>query len=298
MLKKIKCVCLVTAMLFFKQLVFAQAETAYNKSINTWHKARIENLKKENGWLNLVGLYWLEKGVNSFGSGSNNKLVFPVGSIPAEAGYFELNDTIVTLIAKNGVALKVDNKPITREIIFSNTTGTPIISSYGSLRWTIIKRNNKIGVRLRDLQSKELTSFKDIDCFPIDEAFRVTAILDTINQPASISITNILGQTNLQHFEGKLRFTLGGKSYSLDALEEEGDLFVIFADPTNKQFTYPSGRFLLVKKPGADGRTIIDFNQAYNPPCAFTNFATCPLPPRQNILPVPITAGEKKWGNH
>ena len=296
--KMIKWIWMSAAILPGKQAIYAQSGPPYTDGIDAWHKERIESLKKEDGWLNLVGLFWLEPGKNSFGSGAKNKLVFPAGTIPAQAGYFEWKESIVTLVAQKGVELKVDNKTITREIIFQNKPGKPVISSYGTLRWTIIKRNDKIGVRLRDLHSDELTNFKGIDRYPVDESFRVSAILDTINQPASIAITNILGQTSLQQFAGKLRFSLQGKPYSLDALEEDGELFVIFADQTNKQYTYPSGRFLLVKKPGADGHTVIDFNKAYNPPCAFTDFATCPLPPAQNRLAVAVSAGEKKWGKH
>lgn len=276
----------------------AQTTVSYQQEIADWHVKRIQNLKAPNGWLNLVGLYWLEEGENSFGSGLGNKLVFPDGAIPEEAGILERNGNTVRLIVRTNVEIKVNDKPVTEAVIFGQDSTRPAVVSYGSLRWTIIRRDDKIGVRLRNLESSEAAHFTDIDRYPVDSSWRISAVLQTGHQPQSIAITNILGQTNQQKTPGKLVFTIHNQQYTLDALEEGDELFIIFADATSGKTTYPSGRFLTVKKPGADGTTIIDFNKAYDPPCAFTSYATCPLPPRQNVLPFAVTAGEKDYGHH
>jgi uncharacterized protein len=278
--------------------VHAQDSDPYRKEIADWQAKRIQNLKAPNGWLNLVGLYWLEQGPNSFGSGTTNKLVFPAGTIANTAGSFERSGNTVKLTVAAGVTITVNGKPVKEAVIYENESTRPPVVASGRLRWTIIRRDDKIGIRLRDTASPLLTQFKGIDHFPVDTTWRITATLKTTTQPTQISIKNILGQTTRQQTPGKLIFTIGAKQYTLDALEEGDELFIVFGDETSGKSTYPSGRFLSVRKPGADGATIIDFNKAYNPPCAFTNYATCPLPPPQNILPVPITAGEKNFGHH
>lgn len=165
---------------------------------------------------------------------------------------------------------------------------------YRSLRWTIIKRSERIGIRLRDLNSPAVKNFHDIATYPFRDSWRITATLHTEKVPATIPVTNVLGQTSDQKVAGRLVFKINNTEYSLDALEEGDELFIIFGDATNKKETYPSGRFLYAKKPAAGETTILDFNKAINPPCALTPYATCPLPPKQNRLAVAITAGEKR----
>jgi uncharacterized protein (DUF1684 family) len=205
----------------------------------------------------------------------------------------------VILVAENNTPIQVNDKPVKEALIYAKDSSTRVpVVSYGSLRWTIIRRDDRIGVRLRDLKSPQLAAFTGIDSYPADTSWRIAAVLQAPAQPQTIAITNVLGQTSQQISPGRLAFTVGNSSYTLDALDEGGDeLFVIFADETSGKTTYPSGRFLQVKKPAADGRTTIDFNKAYNPPCAFTNYATCPLPPRQNVLPFAVSAGEKNYGH-
>ncbi len=283
--------------LFLNMGLHAQTMTPYQQDIDAWHSHRIEQLKAPAGWLNLAGLYWLEEGKNSFGSGRQNKIVFPAGTIAEKAGVFELTGNTVKLFVEDNTAINVDGKAAKEAVIFnSDSAREPMVSS-GHLRWTIIRRGEKIGIRLRDLQSPLVTQFKDIDRYPVDTSWRLKAVLEPDAQPRKIAITNVLGQTNEQRTPGKLVFTIQNKQYTLDALEEDDELFIIFGDETSGKTTYPSGRFLAVKKPDSNGVTIIDFNRAYNPPCAFTSYATCPLPPRQNILPLAVTAGEKNYGH-
>lgn len=278
---------------FLTPTLRAQDNDVYRREVADWQSKRIQDLKAPNGWLNLVGLYWLEPGQNTFGSASTNKIVFPAGSIGPMAGSFERSGGRVKLIVAAGVTITVDGKSVKEAVIYSNDSSRPPVVASGRLRWTVIRRDDKIGIRLRDTASPLLTQFKGIDRFPVDTAWRIKAALQTSGQPGRIAITNVLGQTSQQQTPGKLLFTIGARQYTLDALEEGDELFIIFGDETSGKTTYPSGRFLAVKKPGADGTTTIDFNKAYNPPCAFTHYATCPLPPRQNILPVAITAGEQ-----
>lgn len=275
----------------------AARTSTYQQEIDTWHSKRVQDLKAPNGWLNLVGLYWLDEGASSFGTDPQNKIIFPAGAIAGQAGTFQRTGNTVRLIVQNA-EVKVDGKEVKEAVIFDKDSARQPVVSSGHLRWAIIQRGEKIGIRLRDLASPLVTQFKDIDRYPVDTAWKIQAVLQPQDQTPTIAITNILGQTNQQPSPGKLAFTVGNKQYTLDALEEGDELFIIFGDETSGKTTYPSGRFLTVKKPGANGLTTIDFNKAYNPPCAFTSFATCPLPPRQNILPFAVTAGEKNYGHH
>jgi uncharacterized protein len=278
--------------------IHAQPNDPYQKEITDWQAKRIQDLKAPNGWLNLVGLYWLDPGQNTFGTAANNKIVFPAGTIANTAGSFERSGNTVKLVVANGVTITVNGKSVKEAVIYKNDSTRPPVVASGRLRWTVIRRDDKIGIRLRDTASPLLTQFKGIDRFPVDTLWRIAATLKTTTQPTQISIKNVLGQTSQQQTPGKLVFTIGAKQYTLDALQEDDDLFIIFGDETSGLSTYPSGRFLSVRKPGPSGTTTIDFNKAYNPPCAFTNYATCPIPPPQNILPVAITAGEKNYGDH
>jgi uncharacterized protein (DUF1684 family) len=274
------------------------ASAAYQKSIDDWHTARIAALKADNGWLNLAGLFWLQQGKNTFGSDSSNAVVFPKGSINGVAGYFERAGNTVRLVAANNAGITINGVPVTDTIIFSDTMQQVPVIACGSLRWNIIQRENKTGVRLRDLNSPAPAMFKGVDCFEVDSNWRFGAILQQPALPSVISISNVIGQTTRQNSPGKVVFVFKGKQYYLDALDDGEDLLVVFGDATSGVTTYPSGRFIDVKKPGADGMVVLDFNKAYNPPCAFTDYATCPLPPPQNILPFAVAAGEKNYGDH
>lgn len=272
------------------------AQVTYQQEIDAWHIKRVESLKKENGWLNLVGLYWLQQGTNTFGSGNNVQIKFPVNSIIENAGWFELKGTTVTLHTNSKTKVLINGIEKNNAIVFTTDSEKPIVCSYKSLRWSIIKRDDKIGIRLRDLNSNLVTNFKGIPYYAADSTFKVKAYLQKPSQKnSSVFITNIIGQTNAQNSPGKLIFTLNNKQYSLDALEEDNQLFIVFGDATSGNETYPAGRFVYANMPDKDGNVVLDFNKAFNPPCAFTPYATCPLPPKQNVLPIAITAGEKKF---
>jgi uncharacterized protein (DUF1684 family) len=266
---------------------------AYQSELDSWHKDRIEYLKSNGGWLNLAGLYWLKEGISTFGSDESNDIIFPKEKIPAKAGIFLMQKGVVTLTSLPEVEILSNGKPIKTGVVFHPDSVSQPTLSYGSLQWFIIKRDDQYGVRLRDLNSTAVQEFLGIDHYEVNPEFRLEAHLEIPSTPKKIEITNVLGQTTTQDSPGTLVFTYLEKEYRLDALVEDKELFVIFGDPTNESETYPSGRYVYTAMPDEDGKTILDFNKAYNPPCAFTPFATCPLPPSQNVLPVAIRAGEK-----
>ncbi|MFZ5999340.1 MAG: DUF1684 domain-containing protein [Bacteroidota bacterium] len=271
---------------------------AHRAEIDTWHAKRINDLKSNNGWLNIAGLFWLQEGINTFGAAATNNVVFPAGTIADDAGYFTVKNGVVHMDIKKGVDVKIDSVSVSSVEIFHPDSSKAKVSSFGSLQWFIIKRDNQVGVRLRDLNSKAVTEFPGIERYPVDVIWRVVADYKPTDGKM-IDITNVLGQTVPQKSPGTLLFEIGGEKFSIDALEGGNDeLFLIFGDLTNEKDTYPAGRYLYVKTPGPDGKIVLDFNKAYNPPCAFTPFATCPLPPRQNILNVRIEAGEKNYDSH
>ena len=269
----------------------------YEAEIKTWYASREATLKAPNGWLNLVGLFWLNPGSNSFGSDSAKQLVFPAGKIVSDAGYFELRGDTVRLHARPEAAVTIQGQLVRDAVLYPTITPSPVQVQCGSLRWTIIQRDSLLGVRLRDLDSKLLTNFRGIDHFPIDINYRVKARFEKADSQRSIAITNVLGQTKPEKSPGTLVFTLNGKECRLDVLVEKDDYFLIFADATTGQDSYAGGRFLYVKKAVGDEQLVVDFNKAINPPCVFTPYATCPLPPVQNRLPISVQAGEKKYGH-
>jgi uncharacterized protein (DUF1684 family) len=281
----------------------AQAQTSapiYEKEIDSWHEKREANLKKENGWLTVSGLFWLEEGENTIGSNKENKIVFPAGKADANIGKITLLNDEVSMTINAGVMVKRNDTLFSNGIIFNkNTAEQSIILAHKNLRWFIIKRGARIGVRLRDLESDARKNFTHIDRFPVDEKWKITAIYEAPKTKKTIPIHDVIGNTTETEFGGTLKFQVGGKTYALDAtIEGEDDLFIVFGDYTNGIKTYGAGRFLYAKKPKEGNKVVLDFNKAYNPPCAFTDFATCPLPPDQNKLPIEVTAGELKYGNH
>jgi len=162
----------------------------------------------------------------------------------------------------------------------------------GELRLALIRRGGRLGIRLWDHRRPERRTFAGRKWYPIDPGWRVSATFIAHNPPLSLPVPTILGEVSLEQGVGRVVFDLSGATWSLEAIQEDvGELFLIFADPTNRETTYPSGRFLYAEVP-TDGLVFLDFNRAYNPPCAFTDFATCPLPPAENHLAIPIRAGE------
>ncbi|MBX2970800.1 MAG: DUF1684 domain-containing protein [Cyclobacteriaceae bacterium] len=271
---------------------------AFVEEIKEWQHNRNAYQVSEDGWVNLAGLFWLKEGINTFGSGKENDLVFPEGRIAERGGFMLLKQGVVTLESAPGVSIDLNDAAVSSGVLY-HPDSSRIIAAHGSLRWFVIRRGDQYGVRLRDFENPLLKSFTSIECFPIDPKWRIEGRIAWADSSRTIEITNVLGQTGPQRSVGTLVFEYDGKEYTLDALDEGGDeFFIIFGDETNARETYGAGRYMYAPVPKEGDRVIIDFNKAYNPPCAFTEFATCPLPPRQNILPFAIPAGEKNYGTH
>ena len=269
---------------------------AYTKEIEAWRKERVEGLKKEDGWLTLVGLYWLKPGENRFGSDPGNPVILPKGKAPGVAGVLVRDGDAVILRAEPGVAITADGKPAKAGMpLQTDAKGKPTMVGLGSLKFYLIQRGDRLGVRIKDPENPVRIAFKGLDNYPIQPEWRVVARFEPYKDK-KIPIANILGQVSDNPSPGAAVFDWQGKTYRLDALEgsPQGELFLVFGDQTNGKETYGAGRFLDTDPP-KDGKVVVDFNTAYNPPCAFTAFATCPLPPPQNKLPVAVTAGEKKF---
>ena len=271
--------------------VQGQTAASYTASIKHFDSLRFKALTDKNGWLNLAGLYWLKPGNNTFGSATTNALVFKHKNMPAILGKFKVAETRVSFEFDKGVS-KFPNDYSEEVVLFDATSKTDTSIQFNQFVWSIIIREDKIGVRFRDLKNPALMAFMGNKRFAIDEKWNLQAKLLPPN-PSGLFITNVLGQTTAQDYAGKISFEYQGKNYVLDAISEgPGDLFVVFGDPTNGVNTYHTGRFMYVPRPDKNGNTFIDFNKAFNPPCAYTPYATCPIPPQQNILPFKVTAGE------
>lgn len=280
-----------------EQKLEQNADPAYLKEINEWHAKRIANLKKESGWLNLVGLYWLKQGENKFGSAKNNDNIFP-GNAPEHIGTIVLIDTIATFKAAAGVKVFSNDAEVNEITLQNDLSENPTILKIESFRFFIIKRGDRFGIRLRDLESPLLKNFQGIERFPVNVNWRIKANFIKHDSPKKISVPNVLGEIEEEISSGRLEFVYEGKPCALDPVDSGDRFFVIFADETNGESTYGAGRFLYTDKPDSNGVVILDFNKAYNPPCVFTEYATCPLPPRQNRLNLKVTAGEMVYGSN
>jgi hypothetical protein len=254
------------------------AVSTYESEILKWRQEREAALKAPDGWLSLAGLFWFHEGANRFGKDASCDMPLPDG--PAQAGVFEFHGGKVTLAGR-------EIKPNVSEPI-------PV----GRLSLSVIQRSDKIGIRVKDPESEARRNFHGLVSFPIGEQYRITA--QWVPKPRDIPILNVLGQTSPSPSPGYAVFHLHGQEVKLrPIIEEPGakELFYIFRDQTAGKETYGAGRFFYSEMP-RDGKVVLDFNKAYNPPCAFTPFATCPLPPPENRLAVRIEAGEKKYGGH
>ncbi|MGH9362700.1 MAG: DUF1684 domain-containing protein [Thermoanaerobaculia bacterium] len=262
-----------------------------------WRQKREQGLRSPDGWLSLVGLHWLEEGDNPIGSGEDNRIVFPAGRAPAQAGVLRLQDGQVTLVAPAAAGITHEGKPVTTLALTSDKEGKATVLELGTLRFHVIDRGGRLGVRVRDRESPVLAAFHGVESYPFDPAWRVEARLEPYVPPKKVPVPNILGTVDDEDSPAAVVFERDGRTYRLDGLEggDKGELFLIFGDHTNGEETYGGGRFLYTDPP-AGGTVVVDFNRAYNPPCAFTPFATCPLPPRQNKLELAVAAGEKKFG--
>lgn len=274
----------------------AQAQTDYVQSVEKWRSEQEANLKKETGWLTVAGLFWLKEGTNTVGAGEKFDVRLTDNFKQGKFGEIDFKNGVAALKVESGVEAQADGKSISAPVnLVSDEKGKPTEIRAGSQTFFLIKREDRFGIRLKDSNSEARRNFKGRHWFPIDETYKVTARLDAFPEAKEVMVPNVLGGNFKMKSPGILKFTLKGKEYSLQPVDEgDGTLFIIFRDNSSLDETYKSGRFLYADKPG-NGEAVLDFNKAENPPCAFTPYATCPLPPPQNNLDVEIKAGEKRY---
>ncbi len=280
---------------FFCLVALVIVQGSFEAEQREWREQRDQALRAEDGWLSVAGLFWLREGSNSFGTGKSMNIVLPAGSAPEKIGTLELASGVVTLRVTEGVTVSIPPKTIKSfEMRFVGDSQPPSFL-VGSLKLSVIKRGERYGLRVRDKNSQALREFKGLEWFPAQESYRVVATFTPFAEPKEMVIMNVLGDELKMKTPGLLTFELNGRTHQLRPMVENDEkLFIIFRDQTAGKTTYGAGRYLYADLP-KDGKVVLDFNRAENPPCAFTLYATCPLPPRQNFLPIPINAGERAF---
>ena len=266
---------------------------AYEAEIAEWRNGRLERLKGPTGYLNLAGLFWLSAKATTLGSAADNDIVLPASAAP-RVGKLEMTADGVMLVAESGVDVRNGDTPVDAILLDDDTTENPVTITHGSLVWTIIKRDGRFALRLRDYEHPAIEAFPPIEYFPISTELRVRATLREFAEPRVLNVETVIeGLGWKPESPGKVVFEVGGEPFELEAYASGDELFFVFGDQTSGRETYPAGRFLYADWPEDGGTTILDFNRAYNPPCAFNDFATCPVASPQNRLATRIEAGEK-----
>jgi len=260
--------------------------------ILAWRQEEDEALRRRDGWLALAGLHWLAEGSQTAGSSAGVELRLPA-SAPAHLGAFEVRGGQVFFNRDSSLPTPLEGERSDGVALRPDVSEHPDFLRVGEVTLLVIKRAGRLGLRVWDNARRERTSFSGRSWFPVDRAWFVEALFEAAPGGRTILIPNQIGDLTEEPLQGRATFTLAGQTASLQAVpSEDGKLWFLFEDATNGETTYPAGRFL-VAEPAQAGYTILDFNRAYNPPCAFTPFATCPLPPEGNRLPLWIEAGER-----
>jgi hypothetical protein len=264
---------------------------SYATSLARWKQGRIADLKRN--WLPLAGLYWLKQGENSFGSDPASRVLLPKSAhAPAHAGVFILKGGETWVRVKPGVRVTSGGRRVRELKLAADDPGPETVLELGSLRLHVIKRYQRYGIRIKDLASPEVKKFAGLSYFAVGSGYLVTGTFEPV-PGKKVVIPDVTGDVNEVEVPGVVRFQLHGRELHLTPLpSDNGRLFFILEDQTKGKETYPAGRYLYADAP-KDGKVVLDFNRAYNPPCAFTAYATCPLPPKENKLPIRIEAGEK-----
>jgi uncharacterized protein (DUF1684 family) len=273
--------------------VSAVSVEEHKAEILNWQKARDAKLRLPNSWLTLVGLFWLKDGNNTIGSGDTNDFVLPPGSSPPNMATLQLHDGVVSIEPSTGVPVMVNGTPVTGPAKLNYDGDKPDQVTVGRISFFIIKRGERLAVRAKDSENPVLKNFTGMHYFPINSAYRIEARFTPDEK--KIPVPNVLGETEQELSPGYVEFELNGKSFRMRPVFEDDTLFFIFKDETSKTETYQAGRMLNTPLP-KDGKVVLDFNRSYNPPCTFTPYATCPLPPKENNLATRIEAGELRYG--
>lgn len=270
----------------------------YVKEIEAWRTARVTRLMRPDGWLTLIGLHFLKAGENTVGTSKDNTVVLAKG--PEHLGTLTLGeDGRVKAVFNPGLDVKVDGEEQLAADLKDDSHSKSTVVEVGTVTILVIDRDGKKALRVKDSESERRTGFLGLDYFPIDPSWRIEADWVAFDKPREVPIRNILGTESPAMILGKAVFKRDGHTMELLPIQEEPDgvLFFVISDLTSGEQTYGAARFLYAAQP-VDGKVLLDFNKAQNPPCAFTPFATCPLPPKENQIPLAVTAGEKNYRGH
>jgi uncharacterized protein len=267
-----------------------EPDDEHRAAVEAWRTERYARLRNPIGWLTLAGLDWLKPGVNRVGSAPDADVVLPGG--PALAGTVAVDGSSATA---DGAFLHDGGTARSLELT-SDAQGEPTLLEIGALRLCVIDRNGRLAIRTWDTAAPALAAFEGIDHWPVDPAWRVTARLEP-TPGRMVDVPDVLGALDPEESPGDLVFEIGGSTHRLQAVPggDAGELWLIFGDATNGDETYEGGRYLYTDPPDADGAVVVDFNRAYNPPCVFTPYATCPLPWPANRLAIRVEAGERAY---
>ncbi|MBC7925912.1 MAG: DUF1684 domain-containing protein [Bryobacteraceae bacterium] len=272
-------------------LAFALASSDYQTSIDEWRTQRETTLKAEDGWLSLTGLFWLNEGENTIGSKRGSRVELPPGS-PVQAGVLFRKGRVVTFQADDRVEVRLNGQRSRAAELRTDKSGTPDVLGIGRIRLHIIERGTKLGVRMKDPDGKARSEFQGLKWFPVDNTWNVKARF--VPKPRKMVFDAQAGDKQEYQSPGYVEWERKGQTLQLTPVREGERLFFVFRDATSGRSTYAAARFIYTALP-VDGHVSLDFNQAYNPPCVFTPYATCPLPPPENRLTVPVDAGEMMY---
>lgn len=278
-------------------LIFALLSTAavtpYEQSVEKWRQDYETKLRSEDGWLSVAGLFWLHEGENRFGTDPLNDIVLPAGTAPAVAGHFDLHAGKTTVHVNAGVPATMNGKAVEDTELAADSRQHRMV--IGSLTLYVHASGQRFGIRMKDKNSRLRQEFAGLHWYPVNEAYRFQARYVPYDTPRPVDIQNVLGDAEKLFIVGYVSFQINGQEYRLDAEKDSsGGLFIVFRDLTSSKDTYQASRFLDTDPP-ANGSVEVDFNKAYNPPCAYNPYTTCPLPTPGNRLRVDIPAGEKRY---
>jgi uncharacterized protein (DUF1684 family) len=273
------------------------ATDPYRAEIAKFREVREAVLTTDTGWLTIAGLFFLTKPETSFGSDPVNDIVLPAGA-PARAGTFALHDGKVAVTAASGVSFALNGSTVTHADLKSDGIGSPDRIGLQDLTLWVHQSGDRLAIRLRDKNNHLRKEFAGLSWYPVSEAYRVDGQFVPYDTPKTMQIPNILGDVDSMMSPGTAAFSIGGQRMQMLAISDPDhpkELWFIFRDLTTGKETDPAARFLYTPLP-VNGKLTLDFNRAQNPPCAYNAFATCPLPPQENRMPVRVEAGEKMYG--
>ena len=267
----------------------------YEAEIAAERERRLKRLRDPEGWLSLVGLEWLAEGDNRVGADTDADVVLRGTDAPLMAGTIAVRDGRASFVAEPRAGVTHAGQPAGRIDLADDTEGEPTTLAVGSLRFHLVRRGSQLGVRVRDRAAPALAAFRGLDYFPIHRSWRVTARFEPV-AGRMVPVPDVIGLVLDESSPGEVVFERDGLEHRLDALAgDAGRLWLVFGDATNEAETYQGGRFVYTQPPRADHSVVVDFNLAYNPPCVFSPYATCPLPWPQNRLALRIEAGERRY---